>query len=176
MPSFASRLFRAVAAALVIIVALLGLFWFLGANQAALSDATRQLGQGDVSLLQPYVDDLWNRLLQTAILSMLVPLVFGLGWVFLVERAPPIGDASAKAKRGSWAIMLLVTWLVVGVLVWASLIYAAIAVTMAPGLGVQCLLAGELAATLLYYLVTALGVFPPSRVSVPGGNALLGGR
>ena len=176
MPSPVSRALRALAGAIVVIAALLGFFWSAGSTQAALSDATQQLAQGDVSRLQPYIDDLWDRLLSAGLGAMLIPLLLGFGWVWSAERDPPAGDAQAAARRGSWTVLLIATLVLTGLAIWFVVIHDPIAVSMAPGLGVKCLVATEIAAAAAYYLVTALGVFRPSRVSVPGASALLRDR
>ncbi|WP_380784840.1 hypothetical protein [Sphingomonas sp. R86521] len=158
--------------------ALGGVYWaiikFGFANQNALAPDLIDRLDGDPAHVAAYVDDMSKQALLAGFGGLLVAAVLACIWLVLIDRSPPYGDKSARAKRGSWAGLMIVAVLVSIAWFWIKMIGAPIAVLLAPSVPLNASGIAFVLLVLGYWLSTALFAPASTKVAVPGGS-LFGG-
>lgn len=154
--------------------ALGGLYWaiikFGIAGQDALAPDLIERLDGDPAHISAYVDDMSKEILLAGIGSLLASTVLVCLWLILIDRNPPHGDKSARAKRGSWAgLMIAAIGIAIG-LFWFKLIGAPIATLLAPSVPLNAAGLGLVLLVVGYWLSTALFAPASTKVAVPGGG------
>jgi hypothetical protein len=159
---------------LAIFAALSALYWaivrFGLATQDGLSSELLQRLDGDPAHIQAYLDEMVADVTLAGVAGLLVGAILACTWLVLVDRNPPHGDRSARAKRGSWAGLMLLALLVAGGLFWFKVIGAPIAATLAPSIPLYATLAGLVLLAIGYWLATGLFAPASTKVAVPGGS------
>ena len=173
-----SKLLPRLAGVLGVNAVIAGIFWavvkFGLAKEDGLSQQVLGLTEGDPVRIQSYLEEMVGGLLMPGVLSIALGAVLAAIWLILVDRNPPYGDQSAKAKRGSWAGLLLLGIAVTIGLFWWEVIAAPLAEMAAPSIPVTVTGLGAVLMVLGYWLGTAIFVPSSTRIAVPGAG-LLGG-
>ena len=173
-----SKLLPRLAGVLGVNALIAALFWavvkFSLAKEGGLSQQVLGLTEGDPVRIQSYLEEMQGGLLMPGVLGIALGAVLAVVWLILVDRNPPYGDQSAKAKRGSWAGLLLLSIAVTAGLFFWRVIAAPLAEMAAPSIPVTATALGEALMVLGYWLGTAIFVPSSTKVAVPGAG-LLGG-
>ncbi|MEO7692225.1 MAG: hypothetical protein ABIS51_23270 [Sphingomonas sp.] len=155
-----------------------GVFWavikFGIAKQNALAPALIERLDGDPAHISAYIDDMTKEILLAGIGGLLAAAVLACLWLILIDRSPPHGDKSARAKRGSWAGLMILAIAIAGGLFWFKLIGAPIAALLAPSVPLNATGIGLILLVVGYWLSTAVFAPASTKVAVPGGR-LFGG-
>ena len=138
------------------------------ADQSSLAQSVLERLQEDPTGLQIRVDDLSGQLLTVGAAAIGISFVLAVIWLILLETNPPVGDASARAKRQPWAGLLIGTVLASAATSWALLINAPIAEQLASGVAITGTAAAVALAMVGYWLGTGLGAPRSCKVAVPG--------
>lgn len=138
------------------------------ADQGNIAQAVLERMQDNPAGLQVRIDDLVGQLITMAAAAIGFAFVLAAVWLLMVEINPPVGDASARAKRQPWAGLLIVT--TIGAIVggWILLINAPIAESLASGVGVTGTAVATFLAIIGYWLGTGMGAPRSCKVAVPG--------
>lgn len=161
-----------------VFAALGALFWvvvrFGLATQDGLAPDLIQRLEGDPMRIQAYLDEMVSALLLAGISALAAAAAMACLWLLLVHRNPPHGDQSARAKRSSWAGLMLVSLIFAGGLFWLKVVEAPIAATLAPNIPLYASIVGLALLALGYWLST--GIFAPAttKAAVPGGSLFPG--
>ena len=145
-----------------------GIVKFGIADQSSLAQSVLERLQEDPAGLQLRVDDLSGQLLTVGAAAIGISFVLAVIWLILLETNPPVGDASARAKRQPWAGLLIGTVLASAAASWALLINAPIAEQLAGGVAITGTAAAVALAVVGYWLGTGLGAPRSCKVAVPG--------
>lgn len=168
-----SKLFPRLLGVLAIFAALSAVFWaivnFGLAKQEGLAGDLIERLDGDPSRIQAYLDEMISSILLAGIGALLAAALLACTWLVIIDRNPPHGDRSARAKRGSWAGLMLLSLAVAGALFWFKLIGAPIAETLAPNVPLSAATAGLVLVALGYWIGTGLFAPQSTKVAVPGG-------
>jgi hypothetical protein len=138
------------------------------ADQSSLAQSVLVRLQGDPDGLQIRVDDLAGQLLAVGAAAIGIAFALAVIWLIMLEASPPVGDASARAKRQPWAGLLVATVLAASGAGWALLINAPIAELLASGVGVTGIAFAVVLAVIGYWVGTGLGAPRSCKVAVPG--------
>jgi hypothetical protein len=138
------------------------------ADQSSLAQSVLERLQEDPTGLQIRVDDLSGQLLTVGAAAIGISFVLAVIWLILLETNPPVGDASARAKRQPWAGLMIGTVLASAAASWALLINAPIAEQLASGVAITGTTAAVALAMVGYWLGTGLGAPRSCKVAVPG--------
>ena len=136
------------------------------ADQSSLAQGVLDRLQDDPYGLQRRVDDLAGQLL--AVGAAAIGFALAVIWLIMLEARPPVGDASARAKRQPWAGLLVATVLAASGAGWALLINAPIAELLASGVGVTGIAIAVVLAVIGYWVGTGLAAPRSCKVAVPG--------
>jgi hypothetical protein len=138
------------------------------ADQGNISQAVLENLQDNPMGVQVRIDDLVGQLITTGAAAIGVAFVLAVVWLVMVEMNPPVGDVTARAKRQTWAGLLILT--VIGAIAagWLLLIDAPIANSLASGVAVTGTAVAVLLAIIGYWLGTGLGAPRACKVAVPG--------
>jgi hypothetical protein len=149
---------------------------FVIAKQDNLAPALLDRLDGDPARIQTYVDDVSGKLLISGLSALAVTALLACIWLILVHTNPPYGDASARGKRGSWAALMILAVIFTGAVFWQFVISASIGQFIAANIAVNCILVTLSLVVIGYWAATAVFVAASTKVAVPLGNALFGGR
>ena len=173
-----SKLFPRMAGVLGVNGVIAAIFWaiikFGLAKEDGLSQQVLALTEGDPLRIQSYIEEMVGGLLMPGVIGIAVAALLACLWLFMVDRNPPYGDQSAKAKRGSWAGYLLLAMVLTGVLFYLRVIGAPLAELVAPSIPVTVTGLALVLTLIGYWLGTAIFVPSSTKVAVPGAG-LLGG-
>lgn len=162
------RLALALGANVGAFAAFFGIAKFGMADQSSLAQSVLERLQDDPAGLQIRVEDLSGQLLTVGAVAIGIAFVLTVVWLILLETSPPVGDASARAKRQPWAGLLIGTALASAGAGWALLINAPIAEQLASGITITGTAAAVALAMVGYWLGTGLGAPRSCKVAVPG--------
>lgn len=173
-----SKLVPRLAGVLAVNGIIAGIFWaivkFGLAKESGLSQQVLGLTEGDPVRIQSYLEEMTGGLLVPGVIGIVLGAALAVIWLILVDRNPPYGDQSAKAKRGSWAGLLLFGAAVTFGLFWWRVIAAPLSELAAPSIPVTVTGLGEILMVLGFWLSTAIFVPSSTKIAVPGAG-LLGG-
>ena len=173
-----SKLLPRLAGVLGVNVVIAGIYWvivkFALAKEDGLSQQVLGLTEGDPVRNQSYLEEMAGGLLIPGVLGIALGALLAIVWLILVDRNPPYGDESAKAKRGSWAGLLLLGVAVTVGLFWWRVVAGPLAEMMAPSIPVTVTGLGAVLMVLGYWLATAIFVPSSTRIAVPGAGVLGG--
>lgn len=154
------------------------LYWavveFGFAKQSSLAPDLIERLDGDPAPISAYVDEMTREVLLAGIGGLLVSAVLACLWLALIDRSPPIGDKSARGKRGSWAGLMILALVAAVGLFCAKVVLAPIATLLAASVPVNTAGLGVIVVALGYWLSTAAFAPASTKVAVPGGS-LFGG-
>ena len=155
--------------------AVLGLLaWLLDGllvvRQEGLSTELLTRIDGDPARAEAYLADIGGDILTATAGSLLLSALVACVWLSMIHRNPPYGDKSARSRRGSWSVLLLVALIGCLGLFWERLVGASVADLLAPGAPVKSTVIGALSVLLGYWTSTALFVPVSTKVAVPGGG------
>lgn len=169
-----SNLFTRILGVLGIHAALAAVYWaiirFGFAKQDALAPALVERLDGDPVHITAYVDEMSGQLLLAGFGGLLAAAILASLWLIVIDRSPPYGDKSARAKRGSWAGLMIVALIIALVTFWLKLIGAPIAELAAASVPLNVTLIGLVLVVIGYWLSTALFAPASTKVAVPGGG------
>lgn len=169
-----SKLFPRLLGVLGIFLVMLALFWcvvkFGLATQRGLAVDLVERLDGDPARIQAYLDEMISGILRAGIGALLAAAILGCLWLIMIDRNPPHGDKSARAKRGSWAGLMLLALVVAMALFWFMVIGAPIAATLAPNVPLYAAIAALVLVALGYWLSTGLFAPASTKVAIPGGS------
>ena len=137
------------------------------AVQDNLSPTVLERIQDNPARLETYLGEASGSMLQAGIISLLLGAILAGLWLVLVMRNPPGGPESARAKRPSWAGLLLLLVISAIACFWFALIGAAIAQTLASKVSIYAAIVGTVLTALGYWLATAACVPDTTKVAVP---------
>lgn len=129
---------------------------------------------GDPVRISAYIGEMAREMLMAGIGGLLFAAVLACLWLVLIDRSPPIGDRSARAKRGSWAGLMILSIVVSIGLFGAKLVLAPVATLLAASVPVNASALGLISVALAYWLSTALFAPSSTKVAVPGGTVFGG--
>jgi len=138
------------------------------ADQGNIAQTVLERMQDNPTGLQVRIDDLVGQLITMGAVAIGFAFVLAVVWLMMVEINPPVGDASARAKRQPWAGLLIVTTIGAIAAGWLLLINAPIAESLASGVGVTGAAVATVLAIIGYWLGTGMGAPRSCKVAVPG--------
>ena len=151
-----------------------GAFWaitrFGFARQESLAPDLVDRLDGDPIHVAAYVDDITKQILLPGLGGLIVAAVLASFWLLLLHRNPPYGDKSARAKRGSWAGLLVLAIAAALVLFWVKLLGASTSMLLASSVPVSATAVGMLLLVAAYWLSTAIFAPSSTKVAVPGAG------
>lgn len=147
-----------------------GLDRLLLIRQDGLSTELLERIDGDPARAEAYVSDVGGYVLEATAGSVALSAVLVCLWLYMIHRAPPYGDRSARSRRGSWSALLAVA--VVGSLglFWQRLAGASATDLLAPGVPAEATIVGLVAVLLGFWVTSALFAPESTKVAVPGGT------
>jgi len=154
--------------------ALAAAFWavvrFGFAGQEALAPDLVDRLDGDPMHIAAYVDDVSKQMLLAGLGGFVIAAALASIWLVLLDRNPPYGDKSARAKRGSWAGLLIVAIIAAMVLFWLKLLGSPVATLLAPSVPLNVTAIGMVLLVIGYWLSTAIFAPSSTKVAVPGAR------
>ncbi len=144
-------------------------------GQGALSADLQQRLADNPGGLAIRLEDARAALMLWAAAALACAFVCATGWLLLVDRLEPLGDAETRRPFGGWVGGLLLSLGLLGLTAWAIPGRRLAFDDLAPG-ATQAAVAAVLIATLAgYWIATALGVKRVLRPAVPLADALVRG-
>lgn len=169
-----SNLLTRILGTLGVHAALAAAFWavvrFGFADQEALAPDLVDRLDGDPMHIAAYVDDVSKQMLLAGLGGFLIAAALAAIWLVLLDRNPPYGDKSARAKRGSWAGLLIVAIIAAMVLFWLKLLGSPVATLLAPSVPLNVTAIGMVLLVIGYWLSTAIFAPSSTKVAVPGAR------
>lgn len=147
-----------------------GIVRFGFADQGALAPDLVDRLDGDPLHIAAYVDDVSTQMLLAGLGGFAIAAALASIWLVLLDRNPPYGDKSARAKRGSWAGLLIVAIIAAAVLFWLKLLGSPVATLLAPNVPLNVTAIGMVLVVVGYWLSTAIFAPSSTKVAVPGAR------
>ena len=169
-----TKLFPRLAGVLGINAIMAVVFWatvkFGLSTEDGLSQQVLGLTEGDPLRIQSYLEEMAGGLLLPGVLAITLGMLLACLWLVLVDRNPPYGDQSAKAKRGSWSALLLVAVAFTAGLFWWFVFSSPLAELVAPSIPVTVVGLAGLLVVVGYWLSTAIFVPSSTKLAVLGAG------
>lgn len=150
------------------------IFWlivkFALVTQNGLAFELTERLDGDPNRVQAHIEEVIGEVLRTGFGALLASTILACLWLWLVERAPPVGDQMALKKRGSWAGLMLVSVIITIALFWFMLIGAPVAEMLSPSVPMNAALSALALQVLGYWLSTGIFAPPSTKIAVPGAS------
>lgn len=146
--------------------------WLVVRQEGLSTDLLTRI-DGDPARAEAYLADIGGDILTAIASSLLLSALLACVWLTMIHRNPPYGDRSARSRRLSWSVLLLVALVGCLALFWERLVGASVADLLAPGAPVKATLVGVSAVLVGYWTSTAVFVPISTKVAVPGGGLLV---
>jgi hypothetical protein len=148
------------------------LFWaFVGfslVDQDSLSLSVLDQLDGNPVSIERRLATMRAQMLTAGSAAIGVAAVLGVVWLVMLQLDPPIGDKTARTKRGSWAVLWIVGVVAALASGWLLLVGAPISAELADGVPFKAAAAAAFLATIGYWVGTGLGAPTTCKVAVPG--------